>query len=160
MKSKTHGKPVKTFAPYKSAAALLLLAALAAAVAIFISGGTDTVRAFTLGERITDLEFDLHNNNANAGGIAAEGGHLYAADRTGDKMYAYRKSPSDLSTHGDHSSSLDFDLHSSNQDPWGVWNYQQWAPLRAGTSTCWTTTTARCTSTGWMRTTPTITATG
>ena len=80
MKSKTHGKPGKTFVPGKSAA-FLLLAALAAALAILSPGGGDTVRAFTLGERITDLEFDLHNDNANAGGIAAEGGHLYAADR-------------------------------------------------------------------------------
>ena len=123
MKSKTHGKPGKTFVPGKSAA-LLLLAALAAALAILPPAGGDSVHAFTQGERITDLEFDLHNDNANAGGIAAEGGHLYAADRTGDKMYAYRNSPADLSTHGNHNSSLDFDLHSSNQDPWGVWNHQ------------------------------------
>ena len=39
-------------------------------------------------------------------------------------MYAYRNSPADLSTHGNHNSSLDFDMHSSNQDPWGVWNHQ------------------------------------
>ena len=124
MKSKTHGKSVKTFSIYKSAAALLLLAVLAVTLAVLSPAGGDIVHAFTQGERITDLEFDLHNNNSSAGGIAAEGRYLYAADRTGDKMYAYRKSPTDLSTHGDHSSSLDFDLHSSNQDPWGVWNYQ------------------------------------
>ena len=125
MKSKTHGKSARTFSIYKSAAALLLLAVLAVvALGILSPAGGDTVHAFTQGERITDLEFDLHNNNASAGGIAAEGRYLYAADRTGDKMYAYRKSPTDLSTHGDHNSSLDFDLHGSNQDPWGVWNYQ------------------------------------
>ena len=124
MKSKTHGKSVKTFSIYKSAAALLLLAVLAVTLAVLSPAGGDIVHAFTQGERITDLEFDLHNDNTNAGGIATEGGHLYAADRTGDKMYAYRSSPTDLSTHGDHNSSLDFDLDSSNQDPWGVWNFE------------------------------------
>ena len=113
MKSKTHGKPGKTFVPYKSAAAFLLLAALAAALAILPPGGGDTVHAFTPGERITDLEFAIPRDPGTPMDLASTSSYFYVVDRASLKVHAYRNSPANLSTHGNADSSLDITLHAS-----------------------------------------------
>ena len=120
MKSKTHGKPGKTFVPGKSAA-LLLLAALAAALATFLSGGTDTAHAFTQGERITGLDITLDNSNASPDGISSDSEHIWVADFSQNKFFAYEMDP-EGSTHGDRDSGKDISLVSANGSPRGSWS--------------------------------------
>ena len=96
-----------------------LLAVLAAAVAIFISGGTDTVRAFTQGERITDLEFAIPRDPGTPFDLAYTSSYFYVVDGASLKVHAYRNSPTNLSTHGNADTSLDITLHASNDQPFG-----------------------------------------
>ena len=75
---------------------------------------SDRVFAHTAsGERAEDADFDPHEDNGGAAGIAYADGHLFVVDIFESKVFAY-------TTAGERDAALDFDLGEDNSWPRGI----------------------------------------
>ena len=91
------------------------------------SSSTDKLFAYALsgGARQTGLEFNLHADNDNPRGIWSDGTTVWVVDSFRDKLYAYTLTGSGRGTRQDGTGgtdNLEFDLHSDNGDPQGIWS--------------------------------------
>ena len=101
---------------------VLAVALLAALLAVLSGGGVDdTAQAFSFGERVGSLEFDMASGNDNPFSIWSNGETLWVLDPSDDDLYAYDMDP-EGSDHGDRDSSKDIDLHADTTVPTGIWS--------------------------------------
>ena len=79
----------------------------------------------TLGDRLTGEEFDFHSDNPLPYGIWSDGTTMWVADDDlsgDDKLYAYVLKPGTGQTLGDRLTGEEFDFHSDNSFPYGIWS--------------------------------------
>ena len=102
---------------------LVLAVALALVVGLMatLCGNEDTARAFSLGERVDELDISLITDNAAAAGVWSDGETVWVADTSESKLYAYKMDP-DGSSHGDRDSDKDVTLAGPNGHPRGLWS--------------------------------------
>ena len=76
----------------------------------------------TFGNRVSSKEFDLHSDNGGPSGIWSDGATMWVADSDEDKLYAYVLEPGTGQSRGDRVTGKEFDLHSDNGGPSGIWS--------------------------------------
>ena len=87
----------------------------------------DKVYAYVLegtdkGDRVSGKEFDLHSDSGSAAGIWSDGATMWVADGGDDQLYAYVLVPESGQSLGDRVTGKEFDFHSDNGSPSGVWS--------------------------------------